>query len=259
MGASISVRGLYKKYADTYALNGLDLDVQPGKIYGVLGPNGSGKTTLLKIISAILDRTAGSVMVKGLDPSVERNKVKRLVGYVPEAPTMYESLSPGEFFSFVSSVRNLGGEVLESRIGTLVNAFGISDSIDSFIGSLSFGTRQKVAIIASLLHDPDIIVLDEAMNGLDPRSAKILKELLRDFAERGKTVIFSTHIMDVAESVCDTVSILYGGKIAGTGTMQELRESSGNSNSNLEEIFLTLTGNEDLDPLISSLKETFGT
>lgn len=259
MEASISVRNLYKKYEDTYALNGLDLEVEPGSIYGVLGPNGSGKTTLLKIISALLDKTSGSVNVRGHDPSRNRDEVKKMVGYVPEVPTMYESLSPAEFFSFVASVRNIDESVVEGRIKSLVNALGISDSVDSFIGSLSFGTKQKVAIIAALLHDPEIIVLDEGMNGLDPRSAKILKELMRDFAERGKTVIFSTHIMDVAESVCDTVSILYNGRIAGTGTMEELKKRSGNSRSNLEEIFLKLTGNDDLGPLISSLKETFST
>ncbi|AKA48438.1 3-dehydroquinate dehydratase [uncultured archaeon] len=257
MEASISVRGLYKKYVDNYALNDLNLDVEPGKIFGVLGPNGSGKTTLLKIISALLERTSGSVSVRGLDPSKHKDQVKKLVGYVPEVPTMYESLSPGEFFSFVATVRNIEESLVEERINSMVRALGISDSIDSFIGSLSFGTRQKVAIIASLLHDPEIIVMDEGMNGLDPRSAKILKELMRSFAERGKTVIFSTHIMDVAESVCDTVAILYKGRIVSTGTMDKLKERSGKSSSNLEEIFLKLTGNEDLDPLIHSLKESF--
>lgn len=257
MGASISVRNLFKKYADNYALDNLDLDVEPGRIFGVLGPNGSGKTTLLKVIGALIDRTSGSVSVKGLDPSRSRNDVKKLVGYVPEVPTMYESLSPGEYFSFVASVRDIDPNDVEKRISGLVKALDISDSLDSFIGSLSFGTRQKVAIIAALLHDPEILVLDEGMNGLDPRSAKVLKELLRSLAERGRTVIFSTHIMDVAESVCDTVAILYKGKIVSTGTMEELKQRSGNPESNLEEIFLTVTGNEDLAPMINSLKDSF--
>lgn len=257
MVASISVRNLFKKYADKYALNDLSIDIEPGRIFGILGPNGSGKTTFLKIVSALIDRTAGSVSVKGLDPSRNSNEVKKIVGYVPEVPTMYESLSPGEFFSFVASARNIDPSDVGGRIAGLVKALDISDSLDTFIGSLSFGTRQKVAIIAALLHDPEIVVLDEGMNGLDPRSAKVLKELLRSFAERGKTVIFSTHIMDVAESVCDTVAILYKGRIVSTGTMEELKQRSGNSSSNLEEIFLTVTGNEDLAPLINSLKDSF--
>lgn len=257
MGASVSVRGLYKKYSDTYALDGIDLDIEPGMIFGVLGPNGSGKTTFLKIISALLERTSGSVSVKDMDPGTSATEIKSIVGYVPETPTMYESLSPREFFSFVASVRSIEPATVENRIGNLVKAFGIQENMDSFIGSLSFGTKQKVAIIASIMHDPEIIVMDEGMNGLDPRSAKILKELLRDFAKRGKTVIFSTHIMGVAESVCDTIAILYRGKIASTGTMDELKSSSGNSSQNLEEIFLTLTGNEDLEPLMGALKESF--
>lgn len=257
MASAISLRALYKKYEETYALEGLDMDISPGAIFGILGPNGSGKTTLLKIISALLDRTSGYVTVNGLDPSIRKNDVKKLVGYVPETPTMYESLSPREFFSFVASVRGVDPSAVEGRINSLVGAFGIGEYMDSFIGSLSFGTKQKVAIISSVMHDPDIIVMDEGMNGLDPRSAKILRELLRSFAERGKTVIFSTHIMGLAESVCDTVAILYKGKIVSTGTMNELRERSGNPSSDLEEIFLTLTGNDDLEPLIRALKDTF--
>lgn len=257
MGASVSVQDLYKKYADRYALHGIDLEIEPGLIFGLLGPNGSGKTTLLKIISGLLDRTSGRVEVMGMDPSVEPNNVKRITGYVPETPTMYESLSPREFFTFVSSVRSLDPDTVENRVENLVRAFGINENMDSFIGSLSFGTKQKVAIVSSLMHDPDVVVMDEGMNGLDPRSAKVLKELLRDFASRGKTVIFSTHIMGVAESVCDTIAILYNGEVVSTGTMDELRERSGPGKSNLEEIFLTLTGNDDLEPLLQALKDSF--
>lgn len=257
MGASVSARDVYKKYDDTYALNGVNLEIEPGIIFGLLGPNGSGKTTFLKIISGLLGRTSGSVEVMGIDPLVEPNNVKRITGYVPETPTLYESLSPREFFSFVASVRSIDPDIVEGRVENLVKAFGISENMDSFIGSLSFGTKQKVAIISSLIHDPDILVMDEGMNGLDPRSAKILKELLKDFASRGKTVIFSTHIMGVAESVCDTIAILYNGEIVSTGTMEELRKSSGSEERNLEEIFLMLTGNEDLEPLMQALKDSF--
>lgn len=257
MEASVSIRDLYKKYADAYALDGISLEIFPGRVFGILGPNGSGKTTLLKILSSLLDRTSGTVSVNGMDPSDDRDGIRRIVGYVPETPTMYESLSPREFFSFVSSVRNVPFESADQRIKNMVNAFGLAEHMDSFIGALSFGTKQKVAIIAALLHDPEIVIMDEGMNGLDPRSAKILKELLRDFTRRGKTVIFSTHIMEIAESVCDVVSILYKGRIVSTGNMEELKLQSGNTSSNLEEIFLTLTGNDDLEPVIASLKDTF--
>lgn len=257
MGTRIEVRNLFKKYGEVEALRDLTLDIEPGRIFGLLGPNGSGKTTFLRIITALLDQTSGFVRVNGIDPTKERDRIKKMVGYVPETPAMYESLSPREFFSFVASVRNIPGKIVKERIRNLVNALDLGEHLDSFIGSLSFGTKQKVAIIASLLHDPEIIVMDEGMNGLDPRSAKILKELLRTFAERGKTVIFSTHIMEVAENVCDTVAILYMGRIVATGSMEDLTVQSGNKTSNLEEIFLSLTGNTDLGPLITSLKDSF--
>ena len=128
--------------------------------------------------------------------------------------------------------------------------------MNEFIGSLSFGTKQKIAIISSLIHDPDIIVMDEGMNGLDPRSSKIIRELLKDLTKKGKTVIFSTHIMEIAETVCDTISILYNGDIAGTGNLEKLKEEAGSSNNDLEEIFLKLTGDEDLDNLLNSLRES---
>ncbi len=257
MEATITVRNLFKKYGDVVALNDLNLEIPPGNIFGLLGPNGSGKTTLLKILSALLDQTSGYVRVKGINPVSEKDLIKKIVGYVPETPAMYESLSPREFFSFIASVRNVPSDMMSNRVKGLVDALELEENLDKFIGSLSFGTKQKVAIIASLIHDPEIIVMDEGMNGLDPRSAKILKELLKGFAEKGKTIIFSTHIMEVAENVCDTVSILYEGRIVTAGTMKELKERSGNPESNLEEIFLSLTGNRDLGPLITSLKEAF--
>ncbi len=257
MGASITVRNLFRKYGDVEALRDLNIEIDPGSIFGLLGPNGSGKTTFLRIITSLLDPTSGYVRVKGMNPLDEPDRIKGIVGYVPETPAMYESLSPREYFSFVSSVRGISASQIRERARSLVKALDLEEHMDSFIGSLSFGTKQKVAIVAALLHDPEIIVMDEGMNGLDPRSAKILKELLREFAQRGKTVIFSTHIMEVAENVCDRVAILYEGRIVRTGTMEQLRSDSGKSEGNLEEIFLSLTGSRDLGPLIASLKESF--
>lgn len=256
MPGNIEVQGLYKKYGDITALNGVNLSITSGEIYGILGPNGSGKTTLLRIIGSLLDPTAGYVSVYGLNPAKDGETIKAKVGYVPETPVLYESLTPSEYFSFIGSVREIDSETLKKRVSNFVEAFGINDYMNDFIGSLSFGTKQKVAIISAFLHDPEIIIMDEGMNGLDPRTARILKDLLLNFANEGKTVIFSTHVMEVAESVCHTISILYNGNIAGTGTLKELRDSAGSDETKLEDIFLKLTGDEDLSPIINSLRES---
>lgn len=258
MGASISIRGLYKNYGETRALDGIELDIEPGEVYGILGPNGSGKTTLLRIISSILEPTAGYVNVSGINAIEEPLLVKSRVGYVPETPTLYESLTPVEFLSFIGAVRKIAPGILKERIRRFAEAFEISDNMDNFIGSLSFGTKQKVAIISALIHDPQIIVLDEGMNGLDPRSARILKNLLRDYAGSGRTIIFSTHVLEVAESVCDRMAIIYRGRIVDIGTLKEMRARAGSTDARLEDIFLNMTGDSDLTPVIESLRETMG-
>ncbi|WMT51656.1 MAG: ABC transporter ATP-binding protein [Ferroplasma sp.] len=253
---TIEINNIYKRYGTTNALNGINLSIQGGQIYGVLGPNGSGKTTLLKIIAGILPASSGDVSVNGISVNANPDAIKSITGYIPETPALYESLTPVEYFNFLASVFKIDEHVLKDRITAFANALEIGKYLDEFIGSLSFGTKQKVAIIGSLIHDPQVIVMDEGMNGLDPKSSKIIKELLKDITARGKTVIFSTHIMEIAETVCDTISILYNGNIAGTGNLAQLREEAGSSNNDLEGIFLKLTGDEDLDNLLDSLRDS---
>ena len=253
---TIEINNIYKRYGTTNALNGINLSIQGGQIYGVLGPNGSGKTTLLKIIAGILPASSGDVSVNGISVSENPDAIKSITGYIPETPALYESLTPVEYFNFLASVFKIDEQALKDRINAFANALEIGKYLDEFIGSLSFGTKQKVAIIGSLIHDPQVIVMDEGMNGLDPKSSKIIKELLKDITARGKTVIFSTHIMEIAETVCDTISILYNGNIAGTGNLAQLKEEAGSSNNDLEGIFLKLTGDEDLDNLLDSLRDS---
>ncbi|MEM0139715.1 MAG: ABC transporter ATP-binding protein [Ferroplasma sp.] len=252
----INIENLTKQYGKIKALDNISLDIAGGQIYGILGPNGSGKTTLLKIIAGIIPQTAGSVSIDGFQVMANSDKIKSMTGYIPETPSLYESLTPIEFFNFIGSIFKIDQKLLEDRINAFSAALELGSYLDEFIGSLSFGTKQKVAIIGALVHDPDIIIMDEAMNGIDPKSSKIIKELLKDLTSNGKTVIFSTHIMEIAESVCDKISILYNGTIAGTGDINELRSEAGSSNNDLEAIFLKLTGNEDLDNLLNSLRES---
>ena len=253
---SIMIQDLYKNYGEVRALDGVGLEIPGGQIFGILGPNGSGKTTLLKIITSILDPTSGIVRVNGISAKDDPMKIKSIIGYVPETPTLYESLTPVEFLGFVGSIRKINHDKLTERIYRFARAFEIEDKMNDFIGSLSFGTKQKVAIISSFLHDPEVIILDEGMNGLDPRSAKILKNLLLDYVASGRTVIFSTHVLEVAESVCHRMAIIYKGRIVDVGTLRELRESAGAKDANLEDIFLNVTGDSDLRPVIESLRET---
>ncbi len=253
---SILIQELYKNYGEVRALDGIGLEIPGGQIFGILGPNGSGKTTLLKIITSILDPTSGIVRVNGISAKDDPMKIKSIIGYVPETPTLYESLTPVEFLGFVGSIRKINHDILTERIYRFARAFEIEDKLNDFIGSLSFGTKQKVAIISAFLHDPAVIVLDEGMNGLDPRSAKILKNLLLDYVASGRTVIFSTHVLEVAESVCHRMAIIYKGRIVDVGTLRELRESAGAKDANLEDIFLNVTGDSDLKPVIESLRET---
>ncbi|AGO61027.1 ABC transporter ATP-binding protein [Ferroplasma acidarmanus] len=253
---TIEVTNLYKRYGTTTALNGISLSIAGGQIYGILGPNGSGKTTLLKILAGILPPSSGEVVIDGMNLTGNSDNIKSITGYIPETPALYESLTPIEYFNFLASVFKIEDSVLKERINAFSNALEIGKYLNEFIGSLSFGTKQKVAIIGSLIHDPKIIVMDEGMNGLDPKSSKIIKELLKDMTAKGKTVIFSTHIMEIAETVCDTISILYNGNIAGTGNLDQLKSEAGSNNSDLEGVFLKLTGDEDLDNLLDSLRES---
>lgn len=253
MDKMINIQNLWKNYGEKTAIREVDLEIGDGEIFGLLGPNGSGKSTLMKIIVGMLEPTKGSVRVNGVDPSEKEVEVKKMVGYVPESPHLYESLSPMEFFEFVSSVRGVSEDSL-NRIEKFIDAFEIKEEINNDIGSLSFGMRQKVSIIATLIHNPKILVLDECMNGLDPKSVRVLKEFLNSFSERGGTVVYSTHVLEVAEKMCDRVAIMRKGNVEAVGSVEELREIL--KSQSLEDIFFKVTEEEDFEPIIRALEKT---
>ncbi len=253
MAEIIHLEKVSKHYDNVRALDGISLGIEPGQIYGILGPNGSGKTTMLKLICSIIKPTNGRISVLGHDTVQESNTVKSLVGYVPETPALYESMSIGEQLEFIAGIREVNPEDFARRSDEFLRAFELEDRANEFIGTLSFGNRQKVAIISALLHDPDVIILDEGMNGLDPRSSRILKSLLQAMAGRGKTVIFSTHILEIAQIVCTKISILYKGKIVDSGTYRDLEKRYSDGAASLEEVFLKMTGSSDLDPTVERL------
>jgi len=256
----IEITNVVKTYGNCTALSGLDLRVMPGEVYGLLGPNGAGKSTAIKIMMGLVPPTSGSVRIMGYDVTSEPMQVKSVVGYVPETSFIYDSLSPRDLFEFIASVRKVDPAKANERASKLAGAFGLAEYYDSPIATLSMGTKQKVTIVASMLHDPPLLLLDEAMNGLDVKSNRVLKDLISLHVEKNNgSVLFSTHIMEVAEHICTRIGIIYGGKIVAEGSLDELRgKASEGKESTLEEVFLRLTHEEEeVEETARTLREAF--
>ena len=240
----IETRGLSKQFGSVQAIDGLNLRVMPGEIYGLLGPNGAGKTTTIKIIIGLIEPTLGWVKVAGFDPVKTPIEVKSRIGYVAENPILYESLSPRDFLEFVASMRKIGQGIANQRVTSLADAFDMAQYFDSPIATLSMGMKQKVALFASLIHQPPILLLDEPLNGLDAKSSRIVKDLISLHAQKGGAVLFSTHMLEVAEHVCTRIGIIHQGKVIVEGTLDQLRSKTGGKSETLEEVLLKLTNEE---------------
>lgn len=238
----LSVEDLSVVYGERRAVDRLNFAVRAGEIYGLLGSNGAGKTSTIKTVVGLVRPAAGRVRVFGLDAVTDALRVKERVGYVPETSLLYEALTPREFLEFVASVRRLDPALATERTRAYVGAFRLELEFDEPILSLSNGTRQKVLLLAALLHQPPLLVLDEPLNSLDPRSVRIMKELLVRYVAGGaRGVLFSTHTMEVAEQLCHRVGILDRGVLRGEGTIAQLRGQVAAGNVTLEELFLHLT------------------
>jgi len=256
--AAIETKGLTKMYGIFGALNGLDLKIMPGEIYGLLGPNGAGKTTTLKITAGLIEPTSGWVVVSGFDATKDSLRAKTQIGYVAEVPILYESLTPRELLEFEASVRKLAKDPMNRRARQLAEAFEVASYFDSPIATLSMGTKQKVAIIAALLHQPSVLLLDEPLNSLDARSSRILKELLSLHVQRGGAVLFSTHIMEIAQTLCSRIGIIFEGRIVAEGDLGQLRARAGGKDATLEEVFMKLTNEaSEVEDTIRTLRESF--
>jgi len=240
----IETSGLSKQFGPVQALVDLNLHIKPGEIYGLLGPNGAGKTTTIKIITGLIEPTSGWAKVAGFNPATNPIEAKSQIGYVAENPILYESLSPRDFLEFVTSMRKINQAMANERVKQLANAFDISQYFDSPIATLSMGNKQKVALIASLVHQPPILLLDEPLNGLDAKSSRIAKDLISLHAQKGGAVLFSTHIMEVAERICTRIGIIHEGKVIAEGSLDQLRNKTGGKNETLEEVLLKLTNEE---------------
>ena len=238
----IEIKGLTKKYGNFTAVDAIDLQVPSGQLFGFLGPNGAGKTTTLRMIAGILQPTAGSVRIGGIDIAADPSGAKAIMGFIPDRPFIYEKLTGGEFLRFVAGLYGQSGDVVEHRMTELLTLFDLIEWRDELVESYSHGMRQKLIISSAFLHRPEVIVVDEPMVGLDPKAARILKDLFREYVSRGHTIMMSTHTMEVAESLCDRIAIIHGGRIRAAGTMDELYASVEAGAKGLEELFLRLTG-----------------
>ena len=242
-------------YGARRAVDGLTLEVRPAEIYGLLGSNGAGKSSTIKSIVGLVRPTSGSVRVFGDDAVGDGIRAKEQLGYVPETALLYEALTPREFLEFVAGVRRLDRGLSSERLRTYAAAFQLDTELEEPIATLSNGTRQKVLVIAALLHSPRLLVLDEPLNSLDPRSVRIVKELLVRFVRTGgRGVLLSTHTMEIAEELCDRVGILDQGLLRAEGTLAELRTRAARGDASLEEVFLRLTRqDEGLPEAVASL------
>ncbi len=254
-GEMLQLRGVRKTYGSFVAVKGLDLNVHRGEIFGFLGPNGAGKTTTIRMVAGVLRPSQGQVLIGGDDLAKDAESAKSRVGYIPDRPFLYEKLSGGEFLRFVAGLWGREGEAVEQRADRLLELFQLTAWKDELIETYSHGMRQKILISSALIHQPEMIVVDEPMVGLDPRSARLLKDLFRTFVENGGTVFLSTHTLEVAEVLCDRIAIINEGEIIALGSMDELRTQSEGRGVHLEEIFLKLTGGEAMADVIESLRE----
>lgn len=234
-----------KRYDGLTAVDDLSLEVKSGELFGFLGPNGAGKTTTIKMICGLLLPSSGSIEVCGHDVVEDPLPAKARIGLVPDTPALYKKLTGREFVRFVGELYGVEKTVIERRMADLLELLDMKDNADNLIETYSHGMKQKTMIMAALIHDPDVVVLDEPTVGLDPRSAKVVKDVLRALCGKGKTVFMSTHILEIAERVCDRVGIIDKGRLIAVGTVEELKSQSKAGLVSLEDIFLELTGGPD--------------
>ncbi|HEY6785432.1 MAG TPA: ABC transporter ATP-binding protein [Gemmatimonadales bacterium] len=238
----IQLEGLTKHYGSFVAVDHINLTVGKGLLYGCLGPNGAGKTTTLRMIAGILRPTDGRVLLDGDDVHRTPLVAKQKLGFIPDRPFVYDKLTGAEFLRFVAGLYGQDGDVVERRIAELLDVFELSSWKDELVESYSHGMRQKLIISSALIHRPAVIVVDEPMVGLDPKAARLLKDIFRQFVDRGGTVLMSTHTLEVAEAMCDRIAIVQHGKIVAEGTVNDIRTQHQAGDASLEELFLKLTG-----------------
>lgn len=255
----IELQDLCKNYSAKTAVDHINLNVSSGEVFGFLGPNGAGKTTTIKMIVGLLQPTSGTVKIAGYDMQEQPLQAKKSSGFVPDTPNLYPKLSARELLRFVGELYCMDPRQINRRIDELLNLFGLSEAGDGLIDSYSHGMQQKASLAAALMHDPKVLVLDEPTVGLDPKSARLIKDVLRQIADRGSTVFVTTHILEIAERMCDRIGIINKGRLVAVGTMEELRamgcgQEVCSTPTHLEDIFLNLTGGAETAEIAEVLR-----
>ena len=249
----VELRDVTKRYNEIVAVNNMNLAINKGEIFALLGPNGSGKSTTLKMLMGLVESNAGAISVLGIDVKKDPVAVKQQVGYVPESPNIYEFLTGIEYLDFIADIYGVSTAEKKQRINEYLKALQLEGREGDMINSYSDGMKKKISLISAFLHKPKLLILDEPLNALDPRSARIVKDLLLELKMQGVTTILSTHVLEIAEALCDRIAIMYQGNILALGTMDELRDRASLPNSDLEDIFLKLTGTGDLRAVVEEL------
>ena len=250
---AVELKNVTKRYNELVAVNNLTLAIEQGEIFGLLGPNGSGKSTTLKMLLGLVQPEEGNVTVLGIDAKKDQVAIKKQVGYAPESPHLYEFLTGIEFLDFIGDIYGMQTDEKRSRITEYIKALELEGREGDMISSYSEGMKQKIALIAAFLHKPKLLILDEPLNALDPRSARLVKDFLQKLKLQGVTSIMSTHILEIAQALCDRIGIMYQGRLLALGNMEELRKMASMPDSGLEDIFLKLTGTGDMRAVVEEL------
>jgi ABC-2 type transport system ATP-binding protein len=245
----IAIHDLVKRYGPFTAVDGVSLDVQPGEIHGFLGPNGAGKTTTLRMIAGLLKPTSGRIVVNGHDTAADAERAKASLGFIPDRPFIYEKLTAGEFLRFHAGLYGLDGDGVADRVREMLELFELGRWEHELVESFSHGMKQRLVMCAAFLHRPQAVVVDEPMVGLDPRGARLIKEVFRKMAARGVAILMSTHTLEVAQEMCDRISIILKGRIIARGTVAEIRAMGDSGDDHLTSVFLKLTGGSGLQEI----------
>jgi ABC-2 type transport system ATP-binding protein len=253
---AVEAFSLSRSFGSVRAVEHVDLQIRRGEVFGLLGPNGAGKTTTLRMLCGLLVPSGGVARICGVDVWREPLRARAMLGYLDEEPIVYPYLSGREFLRLVADLYGIArGPQREAQIDRLFSLFEMGDKADELISSYSHGTRQKVGLSSLLIHEPEVLFLDEPTNGLDPRAARRVKELLQELADRGRAVILSTHILEIAQALCDRVAIIDHGRVVAVGTLAELRRGAGTADASLEDLFLQLTGGPEQREVVERLLE----
>jgi len=251
----IQLIDLTKKYSKVKAIDGINLEIKQGEIFGFLGPNGAGKTTTIKIMVGLLKPTSGRVIIDGNDIAKNPLEAKKVVGFIPDRPFLYEKLTGKEFLRFMAGLYSIDTNSYESKISELLELFELTEWGDELIDGYSHGMQQRLVMSSALIHNPKVIIVDEPMVGLDPKGARLVKEIFKAISLKGTTIFMSTHTLEIAEEMCDRIAIIQEGKVIALGTMDELRKKvDSTGDQGLESVFLVLTGGEEMREIIDVLK-----